>query len=690
MQVQSAPHLSPHFSVATSKVAAAYSAPPCVKRNSIQLQNLSLDSQTILVRASYSIFKEKLKRKYHPKVVDKLFAQVVSMNRKALTPHDRKRLESWCHFLTVQAEITSNLKVLPKNQQRILKRYFRYTEKEAYRACHAKTSTCIPDHEQIQKCRENASLFIQHLPSLIDHFGEDLCHRMLTKLDLFPSAWLVGETSYPTYSEIKQLISTYYEEEISLRQILDTQSYDELKQQSEHIKTRIEQLKDYPIIKELFTQLAVKTGQTQWLRGAFAPSLIKKQAELFEVSREGEEWANQQEKLSTLAESGGVQSLNSVYFLKSPEVDRSSETIAVFKASKSSSAFETLIYDASILFGLESAFAPTKIKSIKEMDGSLQTFQKGMFYSDFEKRYFPKIPQPRKPEYFKPDRQVRWALGQYPVNKQLPFADAFDLFKPYPQNRRFDDFKKYYLDGASKKTLEKLPSLEEINATYKKTLYEKISIEDYLKAALGVLIFGNRDMHSNNCLLVPKDENEESYRIVMFDNEMCFYPSNYVILDHNDACHLPVRNALLSLPHADIIIAGELKDRVVALINSYPTALNKFYEYLYSSKGRQLQERAGGQIITESAFNAFQERIQVLVQQVNSRPDFTYRELFYEVFPLYQSFLSLVKLFYPQQPEGMVGYHSADELCDMAIADGYMDEQAKDQFIQKIKTYAGY
>lgn len=592
-----------------------FSLPP--HPNSLE-EKVSSSAKNALSALEFDLFKNKLLKKYEPQVVEALFERLQEMGKTDLNLEDRERFEVWCHYFEVESSFKKQFHGTSSATTRLLNHYLKYSQEEAYyRISYASNAPCLT-HENILLCKQNIEKFLEGHEELIEEFGEFICHRALTKTALFPSDFLLGIKPLPTTEKLKSTIYQYYQDEIEIREQIESLSFEELRAQSELLRKKIFKLKSPSIAEELFKELAIKAGRTDWLRSPFPREVIKNQAKLFEACRLGQAWAKDQEELKPIPGAGGVVNINMVYFLNRPNSSTEDQPVAVLKRAKESSSIEKLVYDAALIFGLESAFVPTKFSTFKNKSGSVQTYQNGIFWSDFQK-----------------------------------MKDKEDS--------------SHWMNQEQQKIIE------------------SISMEDYLKAGIATLIFGNRDLHLGNFLLVKKEEG--SHKIVIFDNGECFFPSNTILVDRKGQCHLPLRNSLLIFPQADYLIQGDLKKRLQSFIRSYESRFKQFMHYLTTPTGKDTLRGVPERRLNSGQIKAFKTRIEKLMAMVSGPDDFTYRDLVYTLFPLYELFLKLTEIIEPDFPEIMVGYHPAEVLCDQAIAIGKMTEEKKKNLIKMIKEH---
>jgi hypothetical protein len=588
-------------------------------------EKVSSSAKSALSALDFDLFKNELLKKYEPKVVQALFERLQEMGKTDLTLGDRERFEVWCHYFEVESSFKEQFYGTSSATTRLLNHYLKYSQEEAYfRISHASNAPCLT-HENILLCKHNIERFIDCHQQLIEEFGEFICHRALTKTSLFPSDVLLGIESLPKTEDLKSIIYKYYQDEITIRKLIESLPFDDLRAQSDTLRKQIVKLKSPSVAEELFKELAIKAGRTDWLRCPFPREVIKNQAELFEACRLGQAWAKNQEELEPIPGAGkrasqtrGPVNINLVYFLNHPNSPEEDRPVAVLKRAKESSSIEKLVYDAALIFGLESAVVPTKFSTFKNKSGSVQTYQNGISWSDFQKI------------------------------------------------------------GASNKSSNLMNSEQQ-------KIIQSISMEDFLKAGIATLIFGNRDLHLGNFLLVEKEDG--SYKIVIFDNGECFFPSNTILLDRKGKCHLPLRNSLLIFPQADYPIQGDLKKRFQSFIRSYESKFKQFIQYLDSPTGKDTLRGFPKQKLNSEQIRAFKVRLERLITMVNIPDNFTYRDLVYSLFPLYELFLQLTMITHPDYPEIFVGYHPAEELCDQAISVGKMTKEEKEGIIKMIKDH---
>lgn len=740
--------LTPAFSSKQVKNPAYLSAPAYLfSLQDSKSQDFQIFSQKVLRSFQFELFQKKLEQKYDPQVVKLLFEKLKKLQKSSLTLEDRKRFTVWCHYLDVEQRFLKNIYKKHAPTHRLLKHLLRYTQNEVYFRMRKAYQGPTLTHENVEQCEKNLYTFLDLQSALIETFGEEICHRALTKVELYPSEILVGQHPYPPLKELTKQIESYFLEELSIAKIIEESSFEELNQRAEEIKSRLHYVSNYKAAKHLFTLLALKTGRTKWLKATLPKSLIQQQAELFEASRLSHDWANTQKELIPLHESGGLKTLNTVYFLKGAPT--SEQPVAVFKEAKQSSAYETLMYDISVIFGLQSAFAPTKLTRVQNKFGSLQSFQNGISWNQFYDLYLPKeefyeIPSLPYPDPYLPlnalkpwsalkkDHLTELFFNRYyamhrkqtehiPISplecldaycaplqrKSLPFSyKPWELLKakklqPIVLNRLYatfkgnlDTFEKIrpesfiipYLKPPPKKVFTK--DFKECFHEFENELFNRVSMEDYLKAGLGTLLLGNRDLHTGNFFFVPQANGQ--YSLVMFDNELSLYPSNYVICDHQNQAHLPARNALLIFPQADVILSGEMKNTLKNYINTFDSKFNQFLDYLQSPKGKSILEYLPHKEIHHYSLKAFKERIEKLIRLFNSDQDFTYREIYYQVFPLYETYLKLVQIIEPLYPEMLVGYHPAEELCDIALEKKAITQEQKEEILKFIHSFEAY
>ncbi|MCH9633960.1 MAG: hypothetical protein S4CHLAM7_06940 [Chlamydiae bacterium] len=601
-------------------------------------------------------FEQELLQKYSPQVVKALFNNVRKLNIRSLTAGDRKRFEIWCHYFEIESKFRKKIYGTQSPTKRLLNHFLKYAQPDVYYRLHYKYSGLSLSHEHIDTFEKNVQTLLKYLPELISTFGESLCHRSLASSSIISNEVIVGFETLLDIEDIKNLIRFTFKNELFVRDSIDNHSKDKLELEVEILKEKLSLIKNHQIAQELYTKLALKLEKYKWLKSPFPKSVIQKQAELFQVSRWGESWAEKQDKLVPIPGSGANSSeeqktRNVVYFLKSPEIEN--QNVAVFKHATVAAAKEALVYDAALIFGLHNALVPTKLKKIKDKFGSIQVFQKGLSWTDFFKS------TESSPKSVAKSEPLPYTIEQ---NSSLKAQSAPGLIEPSLRAE------------GKEKPLDL--QMDVIN---------KISMEDFLKAALATLIFGNRDLHAGNFFFMPKEEG--GYSIVIFDNEDCFHNTNYLLTDKNGDHHLPIRNAFLSFPQADVIFKGELKENLVKFVNSFKGRFDKFVNYLQSPSGQSVLNKIPKKDFNNLHLNAFKDRIDCVINCLKSEKECSYRDLVNTTFPLYPAFLELTKLLYSNFAEMMVGYHSAEDLCEKAVKKGLMNTDKKAAFLKKLKQY---
>lgn len=613
------------------------------------IKKVTLTAQKILTANDLDLFRDELLKKYNEKVVHALFGKLEKIKKKSLTESDKERFEVWCNYLEMESSYREQIHGAPSSKARLLNHYLKYTQKEVYyRMSHASNLDPLT-HDHILTCKQNIEKFLDYQDELTHSFDELICHRSLTKVSILPSDILLGLSPIPPLEEYKATIFEYYKKEILLREKIESATYEELQEQADSLKVEISGLKSYAVSKELLLQLALKSGRIEWLHSPFPKEVIHKQADLFEACRLAETWAEYQEKLTPIPGAGqrpsqvsGPVNQNLVYFLNHPDAAQSKSPVAVFKSAKEGASMEKFIYDAALIFGLDSAFVPTKLKKFKGKSGSVQVFQEGLSWNQF------------------------MSLGNEEIKPLTPDS-----------SQKQTSAKEVKISTPTSTPVKKVNLQDEIISS--------ISMEDFLKAGLACLIFGNRDLHVGNFFFVQKKDG--NYKISMFDNELSFYHSNYILIDKRGDCHLPLRNALLIFPQADFLIQGDLKKRFQKFVRSFEQKFDELIRYMVSDAGKDTLKGLPNKELSHDQLKAFQVRVEKLINMVCSNQDYTYRDLVYKLFPLYEPFLALTELLFPDHPEMMVGYHPAQELCDEVIKLGYMTEEKKTEFINEIKKY---
>ncbi len=193
------------------------------------------------------------------------------------------------------------------------------------------------------------------------------------------------------------------------------------------------------------------------------------------------------------------------------------------------------------------------------------------------------------------------------------------------------------------------------------SLFEKLSLEDFLKGAIPALLFANQDLHTDNFFIVEGKDGQNKLKI--FDNEYTFPYSNDVILSSGKECWLPFRCGLLVFPHADYPITGELKKKLQEQIKDWEYRYTEFLHYLQSPcAAAKLKLLAPHMRIDVPEIDAFFERISLFVRFIREDRDFTFRDLVLQTFPFYTHFFKLEQREHPYRTELMVGTHSAEFL----------------------------
>lgn len=595
---------------------------------------------------SLQAFEEELLQRYNSAAVHALIDRVKKLDKTSLTDEDKVRLDIFCHYFDIECKYKESIHKENSPKARLINHYLKYAQKEIqYRLKPAYSGNSL-GHREMHQCEKNIETFLSYISYLLENFDEITAHKALTKIRVLPSEILTGEEPFFNFEVFKENILTQFGPELSIRERLESLTVEELKDQAQELKEEILQLKNYIISEELIHKLALKIGKTEWLTPLVSSVAIENQAALFEACRLGEEWAESQEEIFPIPGSGGEKdedghvNLNYVYFLKDPRVQESAPNIAVFKDAVESSSLESLVYDAALIFGLESAFVPTKLKTIKDKVGSVQIFQDALSWKDYCK--------------LKP-----YASYVSPTKKDI--------------------------ESLGSPTETSLQAIETENVLTQEDVMYNVGMIDFLKAGIGAVLIGNRDLHTGNFFFKPKGNGE--YSIIMFDNEMSFFHSNYLLIDKHDHFHLPHRNALLTFPHADTPIKGSLKDNVKRFVNGMDHRYDEFLNYLSSSGGKHTMKNLRHGELSYYAIKALRKRIDKLKEIVNQEGDFTYRDMVYACFPLYPTFLKLTKQLYSNHPEMVVGYHPIQELCDQLIERGKMTEKDKEALIEELKVY---
>ncbi len=630
-------------------------------QNSLELPDKKI-SEKIEVIAQNSLqltemdhFELGLLEKYNPEVVKALCDQLRKLGVRTLNENNRNRFDVWCYYFEVESSFRENVHGTKSSETRLLNHLLKYTQQEVYYRLRYAYKGPSLTHKQVTVSKENIELFIRYEKELLNTFDERICHRSLTRASILSSEILVGLDPIMEVGELKEIIYAYYKDEIVLREKIESSSMEELREDAEVLKKGVEAIQDSTVSQELFLQLALKAGKSEWLKPFFKQDLIERQAELFEISRASESWANKQEELVPIPGSGGKKSQgkinqNVVFFLKS--IESSGDNIAVFKNARRAASMEALVYDAAIIFELQNAFVPTKLKTIKDKFGSIQVFQRGLSWDNYcalAPKTTPSVKAPdqisQPPSLISEQKNAQTApspkLIQEPINSASKSAPAI-------------------LETHARSSLEAPAKSEKVDL--QKELIDSISMKDFLQAGFAAVIFGNRDLHVGNFFFVPKEDGTHS--IVMFDNEQSFSYSNNVIKDSKGQCHLPARNGLLTFPQADVPITGSIKKSVQTLVNSFENKFRQFLDYLKSAAGKTTLKHLSHKQLGHYQIKAFKERLVKLIEIMNREEDYTYRDIVYHIFPLYEAFLNLTKILYPDDPEQLVGYHPADYLCD--------------------------
>ncbi len=635
-------------------------------------------AQSALQLTEMKQYENELLEKYNPEVVKALCNQLRNSGITTLNENNRNRFDVWCHYFEVESSFREKVHGTKSSETRLLNHLLKYTQREVYYRLRYTYKGPSLTHEQIILWEKNIELFIRYEKELLNTFDERICHRSLTRPSIISSEILVGLDPIMEVGELKEVIYAYYKDEIVLRAKIESSSMEELREDAEVLKKEAEAIKDSTVSKELFLQLALKAGKSEWLKPVFKQDLIEKQAELFEISRASESWANKQEELIPIPGSGGKEvegkiNQNVVFFLKSIESTR--DNIAVFKNARRAASMEALVYDAAIIFGLQNAFVPTKLKTIKDKFGSIQVFQRGLSWDDFYALAPKMTPSVKVPD------QVTELPSLTPTQNNAQTAPSPKLVQEPIKSA--SKSAPAILETHARSSLEAPAKSAKVDL--QKEIIDSISMEDFLKAGFAAVMFGNRDLHVGNFFFVPKEDG--SHSIVMFDNEESFFHSNHVIKDSKGQCHLPTRNALLIFPQADVPITGSLKKSVQIFVNSFENRFRQFSDYLKSSAGKTTLKHLPRKQLGHYQLKAFKERLVKLIEIMNREEDYTYRDIVYHIFPLYEAFLNLTEYLYPNRPEIMVGYHPADYLCDEVVRKGYMTEKSRDEFLEKIRKY---
>ncbi len=324
-------------------------------------------------------------KKYDAEIVDDIFK---SLSRKKqpdvlLNNKDIERLDFLCYYYQLEQEwfyLADDLQ-LKDAHRRIFNRYVKYARSEVLQYLNAKLSPQPKlSFENLDRGFESGLLFIETIPLLLERYDEWTCARALNHFAVLSKAALLGQEELPSLEVFYQKIDTIFLKEQMLRHIFEEATQEELLKDFDSYLNTISTLKDNHGARELKKELIIKSGNVKMLHSRLDPAHIAARATLFQVSAQGTRWALDQEDLTPLDQEIN-RNINHVYFLKGD--DPSKEPVAVFKTSPDPlrtecGAMEALMYDISLLFGVDEALVPTKTKRLKDMDGSIQIFQKGM------------------------------------------------------------------------------------------------------------------------------------------------------------------------------------------------------------------------------------------------------------------------------------------------------------------------
>ncbi len=214
-------------------------------------------------------------------------------------------------------------------------------------------------------------------------------------------------------------------------------------------------------------------------------------------------------------------------------------------------------------------------------------------------------------------------------------------------------------------------------------IFDKIPMKSFLRAALTGLLFGNRDMHLENFFIVQKSP--EEYSIVVFDNEFCFQDSNLTITLSKNETFLPIRCALVLMPHGDTIIEGETKLWLQNLVATWPQKLELFKTYLESCAGKDKF-----QYLSDAALIAFRERLEKILIYTQQEQGYTLRDLIEHIYPLYSDFYKLTHLVYPSYTDAYIGGQSAEKLHSKVAAKRERGEKRLNIFMESLLMRKNY
>lgn len=435
--------------------------------------------------------------KYDPKIVEPVFQQIIQTYPTSAPKIEIDRAEIYCHFFDMEKQVYKDLKPEDKKIQRVFNRYHFHVKNEGSSNLQGQGTPLT--HEDINKSKENFKIFAQMIPDLINRYGESICLRALNHFSVLPTDVLCGQSDFLTFENLCLKIDLIFKQEQKLASLIDAMPYEALQNKYNLLQMAINDLKDPYGKLDLTKELNLKCGKIKLLIPLVDKIDIEAQAKLFNVSADATRWANSLEKLTPI-DSSIHKNINHVYFLKSAHSQEKDPNlnpyIAVFKSEPSGSpisgAMEAIAYDVSLLFGISSGIVPTKQTKLKGMQGSLQIFQDGITWAELAKK----------------------------------------------------------------------------SRAERKNIVSKISMRSFLEALLPILVLGNRDVHSDNFFFVKKkvtpketliknsfnqneidNENlgsaqeneistpnsidetnqEDEYKIVVFDNGLSFQYSNYIL-----------------------------------------------------------------------------------------------------------------------------------------------------------------
>lgn len=222
---------------------------------------------------------------------------------------------------------------------------------------------------------------------ILQKVDEGYILRLIKEEIYLPSSFFSEMIPVPPAEFFIQKAEETFAFEKSIRQDLETLPYQELKDAYDTLEAKILTLPS-SVQQELLIDLAKQTQHLDKLIPRIPKETIRKQADLFFASREGELWAKKQEHIESYGKT-----INSVFLLKSLQshfqAESSEETpyVAVFKNGSIVGSMEALVWDAAQIFHIEQSLVPTKTKQLQDMFGSIQPYQHALLGSEYLKKY---------------------------------------------------------------------------------------------------------------------------------------------------------------------------------------------------------------------------------------------------------------------------------------------------------------